>query len=185
MKHDSRVVGAVGLVLVAVAAATAPPARAQLPASRASGDSLSPFQPLRLYDGTWSAESHVGGTTTHSTFTDVCRRPGRFFVCEQVVGGKTQALIVFLPTGDSSGVLAYRTQALPVGGEPSGKWGQLRITGSRWVYTSGGLENGAPVYWRTINVFSGKDTIHFEIQRSDDGINWVTQRNGDEHRAKS
>ena len=121
MKNDFCVRTTVGLIVAALAAATAPPVRSQVAASApsaGSGDSRSPYEPLRLYDGTWNTESRVGNTTSHSTLTDNCRRPGLFFVCEQLVSGKTQALIVFLPTGDSSGVLTYSTQALPVAGQP-------------------------------------------------------------------
>ncbi len=53
------------------------------------------YAPLELYDGGWKA-TRDGKTTT---IINVCRRTGRFFVCEQTVNGAGQSLVIFVPLG--------------------------------------------------------------------------------------
>ena len=111
-----------------------------------------------------------------------CERTGVFFVCEQMINGKSEDLVVFLPTGVSGTTFIYKTAGLSVSGEAPGDWGKLEIQGERWTYSSEDTEKDAKVYWRTINLFSGPDKIHFEVQRSNDGATWETKRTGEERR---
>jgi hypothetical protein len=83
-----------------------------------------------------------------------------------------------------NGGYAYRNQWLSAKGDYSSRWGKLEITGARWVYSSEEGTEEKRIYGRTINVFSGPDKIHFEVQRSEDGVKWATTRSGDEARAK-
>jgi hypothetical protein len=114
-----------------------------------------------------------------------CAQVGEFFACNQFVNSKNMALVIFLPQHPlENGGYAYRNQALQVEGDNAGTWSALEITGDRWVYSSDVTDKGKKIYWRTINVFSGPDKIHFEVQRSEDGTNWTTTMHGDEARAK-
>lgn len=143
-----------------------------------------PYAPLRLYDGKWDVQSASGDKPAETVHLENrCAKVGEFFACNQYVGGKSMALVVFLPLHPlENGGYAYRNQALRPDGDDPSNWGSLEITGDRWVYSGSDKEKKA--YWRTTNVFSGTDKIHFEVQRSDDGVKWTTSKAGDEVRAK-
>lgn len=143
-----------------------------------------PYAPLRLYDGKWNVA--MAGTAKEVTHLENhCAKTGLFFACEQVVNGKSGALVVFLPfTKMASGGEEYRTQALRADASPAGNWGKLTIEGDRWVYSWEETAGGKKIYWRNVNTFSGADKIHFEMQRSDDGNTWKRQNSGDEQRVK-
>lgn len=150
------------------------------PAARAAGDD--PYAPLQLYDGTWevAAQSNLEKV---QRFTNHCVRTGVFFECEQVVEGKTSALMVFMPTTRlASGAQVYRIEVLRPDGARPGDWNALTIDGSRWVYTWEAKDEGHTSRWRNTNVFSGTDKIHFEIETSADGKNWKSVKVGDETR---
>jgi hypothetical protein len=145
-----------------------------------------PYAPLRLYDGKWDVIMASSGKAADAVHLENrCAKVGEFFACDQIVNGKNTALVVFLPVGplEKSGY-AYRNQGLSVEGGGSGGWGDLEIVGDRWVYSSEETDNGKKIYHRIVNVFSGSDKIHFEVQRSDDGAKWATTMSGDEARAK-
>ena len=145
-----------------------------------------PYAPLRLYDGKWDllpAKSDKPGDPVH--IENHCAKVGEFFACNQFVNGKNMALVIFLPSHPlDNGGYAYRNQALRVEGDNSGTWSGLEIVGDRWVYASEETDKGKKTFWQTINVFSGTDKIHFEVQRSEDRVKWVTTMSGDEVRAK-
>jgi len=155
-------------------------------AAKTSSLAADPFAPLRLYDGKWDlvpASSDKATGTVH--IENHCAKVGEFFACNQIVNGKNMALVIFLPLHSlENGGYAYHNQALGVEGGGSGSWGSLEIAGDRWVYSSDETDSGRKVYHRTVNVFSGSDKIHFEVQQSEDGTNWTTKMSGDEVRAK-
>lgn len=145
-----------------------------------------PYAPLRLYDGKWDvipAGSEKSAQAVH--VENHCAKAGEFFTCNQVVNGKSGALVVFLPLHPlENGGYAYHNQALSVDGGGSGGWGNLEIAGERWVYSNEETDNGKKIYHRILNVFSGTGKIHFEVQQSEDGVKWTTTMSGDEARAK-
>jgi hypothetical protein len=154
--------------------------------AKAANLARDPYAPLRLYDGKWEVHPASGDKAAETVHLEnQCAKAGDFFACNQFVGGKSMALVVFLPSHPvENGGYAYRNQALRVEGENSGVWGNLEIVGDRWVYSSDPADKGKKTMWRTINVFSGPDKIHFEVQRSEDGVKWETTMSGDETRAK-
>jgi hypothetical protein len=140
-----------------------------------------PYAPLRLYNGKWELVS--ADKKGPKLIENHCAQTGLFFSCEQVLDGKTAALVVLLPmVKTASGGEDYRTQVLTPDAKPAGEWNKLTIEGDRWSYTWEATENGKKVQWRNVNTFSGSDRIHFEIQSCADGANWQTQQQGDEHR---
>ena len=161
------------------------PEHAAAPAKTASL-AADPYAPLRLYDGKWDVLPANGAKPADSVHIENhCGKVGEFFACNQFVNGKNVALVVFLPTHPlENGGYAYRNQAVRVKGDDPSSWGNLEIAGNSWVYSSSETDKGKKVYWRTTNVFSGPDKIHFEVQRSEDGTNWETKMSGDEARAK-
>jgi hypothetical protein len=150
----------------------------------ATPTTLDPYAALRLYEGTWDLVPDGSGKA-NVRLENHCAKTGLFFSCEQIVATKSVALVVFLPVGGPAGsTQEYRTDALLADGSAPREWGKLTIEGDRWVYRSQDTENGKPVYWRTTNVFTGTDRIHFEVARSDDGSIWNIQKSGDEQRLK-
>ncbi len=141
------------------------------------------YDPLTLYAGVWSVLTD--GSKDAVRLENKCSRTGLFYSCEQVVDGKPVALVVFLPvTGRSGAVLKYRTQALTPEASPGGEWSRLSIDGDRWTYLWESVDAGRKVYWRNVNVFSGKDKVHFEVSNSANGSTWKLQSRGDEVRIK-
>jgi hypothetical protein len=148
-------------------------------AAVADGD---PYAPLRLYDGTWEVAAQSAAEKVQR-FTNHCARTHLFFACEQVIDGKTGALLVFMPTTRlATGAQQYRTQALRPDASRPGEWNELTIEGQRWVFTWEYVEDGKTTHWRNTNTFTGTGKIHFEIESSDDGKLWKSVKAGDEAR---
>jgi hypothetical protein len=137
-----------------------------------------PYAPLKLYEGRWSVVSDQDGKTT--AVENHCARTGLFFACEQVVNGKSAALIVFLPHGRTADGQTYRTQTLTAEAGAPRPWFTLTIDGERWTYAA--VADGKPARQRTLNQFSGPDRIHFDVQNSKDGKTWTTKMSGEERR---
>jgi|HubBroStandDraft_6_1064221.scaffolds.fasta_scaffold918642_2 hypothetical protein len=157
------------------------------PPTMLSTDSATdPYAALRLLNGTWDLLRAKGDRSTDPVrLVNECAKAGEFFACNQVVNGKNTALVIFLPSHPlENGGYAYRNQSLRVEGDNPGTWGSLEIVGGRWTYASDETDKGKKIYWRTVNIFTGSDKIHFEVQRSEDGTNWTTNMSGDEARAK-
>jgi hypothetical protein len=155
-------------------------------AAKANSLASDPYAPLRLYDGKWDLVPASDGKPAEAVHIENhCAKVGDFFACNQFVNGKNMALVVFLPSHPlENGGYAYRNQALGVEGDAPSRWGKVEIAGDRWAYSSDETDKGKKTYWQTINLFSGPDKIHFEVQKSDDGIKWTTTMSGDEARAK-
>ena len=173
-------VGAALLKCLAVLGVAAVGVAAPLHAAPAAADD--PYAPLKLYDGAWIIESSDGKTTRVENH---CARTGLFFACEQVVNGKPEALIVFLPRGRTADGQTYRTQALTAGAGRPGPWYYLVIDGEHWIYSArAAADKDHPSRERTVNDFSGPDRIHFAVQTSKDGKTWNTTLSGDERRVR-
>jgi len=156
-------------------------AGALAPLGAASAQADDPYASLKRYDGDWTVISSDGKTTQ---LENHCARTGLFFACEQVLNGKSAALVVFLPAGKTAEGQTYRTQALTADAHTPGPWFHLAIDGDRWVYAAGAeRDKNHPLHQRTLNQFSGPDRIHFEVQTSKDGKAWTTTLSGDEQRA--
>jgi len=138
------------------------------------------YKPLSLYQGSWTATDHAGDSKATSTkrIVNECRMIGRFFACEQTVDVKPPSLVLFLPTGTPG---HYYTQAISPELRAYGR-GDLQIEGDHWIYSSKDEENGKTTYYRTTNLFSGPDRIHFEVSQSPDNQKWTITLSGDEVR---
>jgi hypothetical protein len=142
------------------------------------------FAPLWLYDGGWQvAPKNIAAGAKPDQLLNECKQVGMYFTCQQTVNGKAGALLIFIPTEKKG---HYYTQNVRPEGFASGR-GDLDIEGDRWTYLSRALEDGKSKYYRTQNVFNGKDHIHYESSESSDGSKWTVTNSGDEvraHRAK-
>lgn len=148
------------------------------------GTDRDPYAALKLYDGKWDVKVRVPERRTDQ-LENRCTRTGLFFACEQILNGKSSALVVFLPLSKSpKGGQAYRTQALLADASKAGEWGRLVIDGNTWTYSWVGGDEKKPMQFRNINHFTSRNAMHFEVQNSENGTTWQTQMAGDEDRRK-
>jgi hypothetical protein len=129
-----------------------------------------PYEALKAMDGHWIATT-VGGRT--QTIDNHCARTGLFFVCEQAVGGKPAALVVFLPKSRGEIKLEFRTQTLTAAGDRAGPWRDLIIDGDHWTYADLEKRLGVKRRERTVITHSGPDFMRAEIQATKDGETWT------------
>ncbi len=138
------------------------------------------YAPLWLYQGTWHvSRSDLAAGAKPEELQNQCALLGKYFACQQTINGQAGALIIFIPAAKAG---QYYTQNIRVDGFASGR-GNLEIAGDHWTYISTRDESGRTVYYRTTNVFTGKNRIHFESAESGDGKSWKVTGSGDEVRA--
>jgi hypothetical protein len=102
-------------------------------APKAPGADNDPYTALKLYDGKWEVTMSAPEKKTDQ-LVNRCAQTGLFFACEQILNGKSSALVVFLPIGKTSGgAQEYRTQGLLADASKAGEWGKLVIDGDTWV----------------------------------------------------
>jgi hypothetical protein len=138
-----------------------------------------PYTPLWLYNGSWQV--------THKDqppekLTNRCALVGHFFACEQTVNGVPGNLLIFIPVPDKPG--HYYTQNVRPEGRATAR-GELEIQGDRWIFGSTWDQGGSTVYYRTTNIFSGRNKIQYEQAESSDNKNWTVKNNGEEIRIQT
>jgi hypothetical protein len=138
-----------------------------------------PYAPLRLYSGSWRVTHR---DQPPEKLTNQCALVGRFFTCEQTVNGVAGNLLIFIPVPDKAG--HYYTQNVRPEGRASAR-GDLEIQGERWVFSSTWDQGGSTVYYRTTNVFLGKNKIQYEQAESKDNKNWTVKNSGEEIRVSA
>ena len=135
------------------------------------------YAPLRLYEGAWQVTQTMPAPKKPDRLINDCAQIGRYFACQQTVNGKPGPLVVFIPDTPPG---TYHTQIVLPDGAALGPPGTLTIAGERWTYL--GKPDAKGVRYRTINVFSGRDRIHFVTARSPDGKTWTVTMAGNEMR---
>ena len=139
-----------------------------------------PLAPLTVYDGSWlvTPKPAAGEAAKTDHLTNHCHMADAFYTCEQVLNGKSMALLVFTE-GAVAGML-HSTIVLP-DGSPGGKPGDLKIDGNHWTFLNSDAA-GKPTF-RVENYFKDRDHIHFEQYKpTSDG--WEKVGEGDEVRVK-
>jgi hypothetical protein len=146
-----------------------------------SAASAPDFGPIRVYEGSWTVVSAhtMAGEGRPDTIVNHCTEGAAFYSCEQVVNGKSLALIVYTATEDRT---KFHTQPVFPSGQAAGR-GDLTIAGDHWTFLGSGTDDGGrQVFYRTENFFTGRDKIHFEQYESSDNKTWVKKNAGDEVR---
>lgn len=135
---------------------------------------------LWLYQGTWKVTRRSANKGAKAEqLVNHCAMLGTYFACHQTVNDSERGLIVFIPAGKAG---HFYTQTILPEGRASGR-SELEISGSRWTYSSRWPQgNGKITYYRTVNVFTGNNHIHFEQEESPDGAQWTLKDSGDELR---
>jgi hypothetical protein len=135
--------------------------------------------PLLLYQGTWHVtRKSAGANAKPDELKNQCALVGKFFACQQTVNGAVTALLIFVTTNQPG---HYATQNVLPEGRATGR-GDLEISGNRWVFTSIWNQGSKTTRYRTTNVFTDKNHIHFEQEESSDGVHWETKDSGDDVR---
>jgi hypothetical protein len=146
-----------------------------------AADSADPYAALKMLDGKW--EVMFSEQKIPTQLENHCAKTGLFFACEQVVDGKTAALVVYLPgISTPTGAQEYKTRVLTPAAKGGCDWNRLTIEGDKWFYTWESTDDGKKTFWRNVNTFAGRDRIHFEIQHSPDGAQWTTEKQGNDIR---
>lgn len=141
----------------------------------------STFAPLHAYEGTWTITSPhtMAGEGKTDTLENHCTEGVSFYACEQVVNGKSMALVVFTATADAG---KFHSHVVLPDGRGVGR-GDLTIAGDHWTFLSSSTDdNGRKTSYRTENYFKGSDRIHFEQYESGDEKTWVLKNQGDDVR---
>ena len=139
------------------------------------------FAPIKVYEGTWTVVSAhtMAGQGRPDTIVNHCNEGTAFYTCEQVVNGKSLALIVYTATEDPT---KFHSQPVLPDGQAVGR-GDLTILGDHWTFLGSGKDAaGKETFYRTENLFTGRDKIHFEQYESSDNKSWVKKNEGDEVR---
>jgi len=78
------------------------------------------FAPMKLYEGTWTvvAAHTMAGEGKPDTLVNHCSEGTAFYTCEQVVNGKSLALIVFTATDDPT---KFHTKPVFPSGQGAGR----------------------------------------------------------------
>lgn len=141
------------------------------------------FTPLKAYEGTWTVTSAhtMAGPGKTDTLVNHCTEGASFYTCEQVVNGKSVALIVFTATEDTT---RFHTQPVLPDGRALGR-SDLTVAGDHWTFLGSGTDkDGKQVFYRTENYFTGRDKIHSEQYESSDNKTWVKKNEADEVRVQ-
>lgn len=139
------------------------------------------YAPLWLYQGNWRVGSQKASKPDE--LHNQCSLIGKYFVCQQSVNGQGGELLIFVPVANTPG--RYHTQNVNLDGRASGV-GDLEISGDRWVYSSRWNQGGGKMtYYRTTNIFTGKNHIHYEQAESTNGKDWNITNSGDEERVSA
>lgn len=149
----------------------------------APSTAANPYTPLWLYNGSWRVtRSNLPAGSKPDDLHNDCALVGKYFTCQQTINGETGALLVFVPANEPG---HYYTQNIRLDGIASGR-GNLLIEGNRWTYTSSWNQGGGTsTYYKTVNIFTGKDRIHFEQYESKNNRDWKMTSSGDEVRVSS
>ena len=132
---------------------------------------------LKQYAGSWK----VTRKSTNGQAEDlkiICAQVGKSYACEQAVAGSVRGLLVFIPGGTPA---HFTTQNIQPDGRATGK-GELAIEGNRWIFTNTWYGGAVATHYRTTNVFTTPNQIHFEQEESTDGTHWQTKDSGEEMR---
>lgn len=168
---------------MSVAQAAAPAAASAAPPAAASGTGL---DVIAAYAGTWQTDIRYQDTPYSKKYEakyqlhNDCWRSAGYYACDQVVDGKSQALVVF--TYDPA--KGYATYPIPAGGSSTIHAGRLMIDGKAWTFPWQTSKGGKTTYFHVINTWTSPDGIDFRQEYSEDGKQWQTMAEGHETRVK-
>ncbi len=151
-----------------------------------AADAPAPLDRLNVFAGTWKSEvqnfktaysEESSGTTT---LVNQCWKTGAFFVCNQTVDGVSRAMLVFsFKGGDTYNEVEVSADS------GHGANGTLLVDGGVWTFPGQFHRLGELVYVRTMNIYSGNDSLDFREEFSTDQQTWTVMSKGHETRIKN
>ncbi len=140
------------------------------------------YAPLLVYGGNWKiTRKSAGANAKPDELQNQCASVGKFFTCQQTVNGNVTGLLVFAPLSQPG---HFATQTVLPEGRATGR-GELEIAGNRWVFTSSWNQGSTTTRYRTTNIITDKNHIHFEQEESSDGVRWEVKDSGDDLRTSA
>ena len=156
-------------------------AAAMLAASLANGAEVETFA---RYAGTWKMQmnyvesAHSKARAESMTVANDCWHSDFFYVCNQIIDGKSRALIVFFYDP-----VAKRYGSYPIAvGADTVHPATVVVDEKSITFPYDMQDNGKTVHMRIVNTFTTPDTLDFKQEYSEDGQKWVTIATGVEHR---
>lgn len=132
---------------------------------------------LTRYQGTWHVtRSGAQPGSKPDLLVNQCASFATYYACQQTVNGQPGALVVFISTSQQG---HFYVQNVMPEGFATGR-ADLNISGDTWTFTNTRDDSGRTIYYRTTNVFSGPNKIHFEQAESNDNKTWKVTGSGDE-----
>lgn len=140
---------------------------------------------LTAYAGRWRGDIRFLSTAygkareNRIDLRNDCWRSAAFYVCNQFVNGKSQALLVYR-YDSGNGYISY-----PILADGSAvKPGHLFIEGNVWTFPWQVEKDGKTTYFRVTNTWASHDHIDFRQEYSADGKQWTPMAEGQEDRVK-
>jgi hypothetical protein len=134
--------------------------------------------------GTWKMQmnyvesAHSKARQESMTVRNDCWHSDFFYVCNQIIDGKSRALIVFFYDP-----VAKRYGSYPIAvGADTVHPATVVVDEKSITFPYDIQDNGKTVHMRIVNTFTTPDTLDFKQEYSEDGQKWVTMANGVEHR---
>lgn len=156
----------------------------QAAATSPATPSASVFAPIRVYAGAWTMTSDhpISTSGQPDQLVNRCTETTAFYNCEQVVNGKPAALVVFTSADQPN---HFYVQAVLPSGKATGRT-DLLLNGDHWTYRNTATDDaGKTIYYRTENLFTGPDRIHYDQYESADNQTWTRKSQGDENRTRT
>jgi hypothetical protein len=139
---------------------------------------------IAAYKGTWKVETEYFATA-HSkarkefrTLENACWHSSRYYVCDQLVDGLSQAIIVYTYDEQKD---EYTTYPIPPNGGPP-RTGKLIIKDNVWTFPWEEEKAGKTTYYQVVNVFTAPRTIEYRQEFSDDKAHWTVMAKGIERK---
>jgi hypothetical protein len=152
----------------------------------ADAPSSSPLDRLNVFAGTWKSDTQNFETPySHEsagsyTLVNQCWKAGAFFVCNQSVDGVSRSMLVFsFKGGDTYSEVAVTAET------GAGSNGTLLVDGGVWTFPGQFHKLGQVIYVRTVNIYSGNDSLDYREEFSTDQQNWTLMAKGHESRIKN
>lgn len=151
----------------------------------AAADAPSPLDRLNIFAGTWKSDTQTFKTpyseegSSSYTLVNQCWKAGAFFVCNQSVDGVSRTMLVFSYKGGDT----YKEVAVSAD-SGMGSNGTLLVDGGVWTFPGETHKLGQVVYFRTVNIYDGNDSLDYREEYSNDQQNWTLMAKGHESRVK-
>jgi len=157
------------------------------PLANAAEKNAAEVDTFARYAGTWKMQlnyvesAHSKARVESMTVANDCWRSDFFYVCNQIIDGKSRALIVFFYDP-----VAKRYGSYPIAvGADTVHPATVVVDEKSITFPYDMQDNGKTVHMRIVNTFTTPDTLDFKQEYSEDGQKWVTMATGVEHRVSA